>query len=58
MIVFWFTPLMLMPVHYVGRKMGFTLGTALAFAYGTASTILVLILSIKKDWPFSLSLDK
>jgi len=58
MIVFWFTPLMLVPVHYVGRKLGFLLGAGFAFAYGIASTVLVLIFSIEKDWPFSLTLDK
>jgi len=53
MMMFWFTPFMLVPVHFAGRKMGFAFGTVVAFAYGVASTIMVLTLAIVKDWPFS-----
>jgi len=53
MIMFWFTPFMVVPVHFIGRKMGFTYGVILSIAYGIASTVLVLTLAIVEDWPFS-----
>jgi len=53
MIMFWFTPLMLIPVHYIGRKFGTYLGMVVAFSYGVAATILVLTYAIVEDLPFS-----
>jgi len=49
---------MLMPAHLLGRKLGFHWGTGFAFAFGLASTIIVLIESIVRDWPLSQSLNK
>jgi len=57
MIVFFFTPLMLIPVHRVGRKFGFLHGFLLANAFGIASTMWILVLAIVKDWPMNSSIS-
>jgi len=50
MVMFWFTPFILVPVHFVGRKFGQVWGITLAAFYGVGSTIVVLWLCLVKDW--------
>jgi len=56
MAIFYFSPFILMTIHFVGRKFGFIYGLVTDGIMTLASTLLILSLAIAKDWPLSIGL--